>query len=109
VCAATLEAPSAKALQKLLDALEREEGKLAFTAAQRRQMAVWRLAVIMPQQLATDDSFMFNKSARNVRELVEGLPAVEEGENAALADILVCVGHHVCFEMRLNHMKETCR
>jgi hypothetical protein len=83
------ETPSPKALQKLLDALEKQESKLAFTTAQCRQIAVWRLAVIMPQQLATDDSFMFNKSARNVRELVEALPAVDDGENSALLNILV--------------------
>lgn len=88
--AAQEEVPAPKALQKLLDALEKEESKFEFTAAQRRQIAVWRLAVIMPLQLATDDSFMFNKSAKNVRELVEALPAVEDEENSALEHILVC-------------------
>ena len=52
-------------------------------------MAVWRLAVIMPQQLATDDSFVFSKSAKNVRELIEGLPEVGDEENSSLAHILV--------------------
>ena len=90
VSAATPEdLPPPKALQKLLDALERQEGRLRFTAAQQRHAAVWRLAIIMPQQLATDDSFMFSKAAKNVRELVEGLPEVGDGENDALAHILV--------------------
>jgi hypothetical protein len=82
--------PSSKALQKLLDALEQQDSKLGFSTAQHRHIAVWRLAVIMPQQLATDDSFMFNKAAKNVRELVEALPAVDDGEDSALTEILVC-------------------
>lgn len=86
--------PSPKVLQKLLDAVEEQQRRLSFTAAQRRHLAVWRLAVIMPQQLATDDSFMFNKSAKNVRELVEGLPEVGDGENAALVHILVRSGNY---------------
>lgn len=90
VAASSLAEPaSARALLKVLDALEEKEGQLAFTAAQRRHMGVWRLTVIMPQQLSTDDSFMFNKSAKNVRELVEALPEVEDGENAALVHVTV--------------------
>jgi hypothetical protein len=87
------DAPPAKAFRKVLDAVEECEGALQLTPGQARQAAVWRLAVIMPQQLATDDSFMFSKAAQNVRELVEGLPEVLPGEDAALAclQVLCCV------------------
>lgn len=79
--------PELKVARKLLDSAE--EHAAAFDGAQRAHIDAWRLRVIMPMQLSSDDGFMYNRAARNVRELIEALPQVAPEEDAALLRIQV--------------------
>ena len=79
--------PELKAVRKLLDSVEERAG--AFDDAQRAHMDAWRLRIIMPVQLSSDDGFMYNRAARNVRELIERLPEVGPEEDDALRRIQV--------------------
>jgi hypothetical protein len=78
-----------KQFHRLMLSLETCEA--AFTAAQQRHMAVWKLYIFLRQQLFTDDSFIFTKVCRNMRELVDALPAVTSDEQAACEHIKVQV------------------
>jgi hypothetical protein len=78
-----------KQFHRLMLSLETCEA--AFTAAQQRHMAVWKLYIFLRQQLFTDDSFIFTKVCRNMRELVDALPAVTSDEQAACEHIKVRV------------------
>lgn len=79
--------PDRNAVRKLLDAVEARE--TMFDPAQRAHLDAWRLRVIMPLQLGGDDGFVYNRTARNARELIAALPAVDPEEDAALQRILV--------------------
>lgn len=81
------DAPERKAVRRLLDSADARAPM--FDAAQRAHLDAWRLRVIMPLHLAGDDAFVYNKAARNVRELIEGLPEVGPEEGAALLRIQV--------------------
>jgi hypothetical protein len=78
-----------RALIKLMECVEEKEG--AFDASQRRQVAVWKLQVIMVQQLLSDDSFVYNKACKNVRELIEALPESDDAEEVAFVRIQVWI------------------
>ena len=74
--------------RKLFESLEARQH--IFTPQQRQHLACWRLWVLLRLQLFTDDSFVFNKVARNVQELMQQLPETngEDGE-AACTHVLV--------------------
>ena len=75
-----------KEYRRLIDSIEAKQYMLS--TAQRQHLGCWRLWVLLRLQLFTDDSFVFNKVTRNVRELIEQLPAVSgEAEEAACEHI----------------------
>lgn len=77
-----------KRYHRLLVAVESSEA--AFSPAQQRHLAVWKLWVFLRQQaLFTDDSFIFTKVCRNLREVAENLPSVSSDEDAALEHVTV--------------------
>jgi hypothetical protein len=80
-----------KDYHKLVTSLEAQEHVL--TAPQKQHLGCWKLWVLLRLQLFTDDSFVFNKVARNVRDLIEQLPDVcGEEEEEACECIKACSG-----------------
>jgi hypothetical protein len=67
-----------KPYHKLFATLERHES--IFSPQQQAHLGCWKLWVLLRLQLFTDDSFVFNKVARNVQELIVGLPEVSGEE-----------------------------
>ena len=66
---------------KLLNSLEGREA--AFTPQQRQHMGVWKLLVFLRLQLFTDDSFIFNKVARNIQVCLLSLKVSTSGLHVA--------------------------
>lgn len=75
-----------KEYKRLIESVEGKENMLS--APQRQHLGCWRLWVLLRLQLFTDDSFVFNKVTRNVRELVEQLPHVSGAEEEAACQLV---------------------
>ncbi|CAM6036150.1 unnamed protein product [Sphagnum compactum] len=52
-----------------------------FSGAQRMQIEVWELWVLVANDLYTDDTFVFSKASSRVRQVIDSLPEATEEEN----------------------------
>ncbi|XP_050221786.1 uncharacterized protein LOC126671979 [Mercurialis annua] len=55
---------------------------------QKHQLAIWRMRAVVANDLFTDDSFVFSKSAAQVKEAITNLPVATEDDDIEEAEAL---------------------
>ena len=77
-----------------------------FSQRQKGQLDVYGLWGVLRGQLLTDDSFVFNKVLKRIKESIQHLPDVTEEDEVALLRVKVCCNIHTAVGWVTHHCND---